>query len=128
MLSKKGNGPGFQRYWLPKCYREWQSIKFLNILILIFTLQTICVLIGALCFLSSTEGHLQISLAVILGNALLHRHYLPTQSESPSLFYKCFFLIHKAWYVVLIFIKKSSLCIYFSLKLLSTMITIQLWI
>lgn len=61
---------------------EWQSIKFLNILILIFTLQTICVLIGAVCFLSSTEDHLQISLAVILGNALLHYHYLPTESES----------------------------------------------
>lgn len=57
---------------------EWQSIKFLNILILIFTLWTIWVLIGAECFLSSTKGHLEISLAVILGNALLHYHYQPT--------------------------------------------------
>lgn len=81
MLSKKENGPGFQRYWLPKCYMEWQSIKFLNILILIFTLRTICVLIGAVCFLSSTEGHLQLSLAAILGNALLHHYYLLISSE-----------------------------------------------
>lgn len=43
-----------------------QSIKFLNILILIFTLQTISVLIGTVCWLSSGESHLQISLAVIL--------------------------------------------------------------
>lgn len=71
MLSSQGNGPDSQRYWLPKCYIERQCIKFLNILILIFTLQTISVLIGVVHWLSSDESHLQISLAVILGKCII---------------------------------------------------------